>query len=132
MYGKKLMNISKVSIPVEIENNNHRLEVQIHDILEVIAATESFVLGIDFMQFSCDQKTIFAVERAIGLIGATAKRLPIGFMDQYLEINWRRLTSVGDSLMFGYLEVDLNTLWELIQQDVPFIKEQMQKAIASL
>jgi uncharacterized protein with HEPN domain len=34
--------------------------------------------------------------------------------------------------MFGYLEVDLNTLWELIQQDVPFIKEQMQKAIASL
>jgi uncharacterized protein with HEPN domain len=34
--------------------------------------------------------------------------------------------------MFGYLEVDLNTLWELIQQDVPFIKELMQKAIASL
>jgi len=42
------------------------------------------------------------------------------------------LTSVGDSLMFGYLEVDLNTLWELIQQDVPFIKELMQKAIANL
>jgi uncharacterized protein with HEPN domain len=34
--------------------------------------------------------------------------------------------------MFGYLEVDLNTLWELIQQDVPFIKELMQKAIANL
>jgi uncharacterized protein with HEPN domain len=132
MYGKKLMNISKVSIPVEIENNNHRLEVQIHDILEAISAAELFVSEIDFMQFSCDQKTIFAVERAISLIGATAKRLPISFMDQYPQINWRRLTSVGDSLMFGYLEVDLNTLWELIRQDVPFIKELMQKAIANL
>ena len=126
------MNMDKVSIPAEIENNNHRLEVQIHDILEAIAATESFVSGIDFLQFSHDQKTIFAVERAIGLIGATAKRLPINFMDQYPQINWRRLTSVGDSLMFGYLEVDLNTLWELTHQDVPFIKELMQKAIANL
>lgn len=115
------MNIDKVSIPAEIENNT-RLEVQIQDILEAIAATESFVSGIDFLQFSRDQKTIFAVERAIGIIGATARRLPISFMDQYPQINWRRLTSVGDSLMFGYLEVDLNTLWELTQQDAPFIK----------
>lgn len=123
---------NKVSIPVEIENNHHRLEVQIEDILEAISATESFVSGINFLQFSQDQKTIFAVERAIGIIGATARRLPISFMDQYPQINWRRLTSIGDSLMFGYLEVDLNTLWELTQQDVPFIKDLMRQAIASL
>jgi uncharacterized protein with HEPN domain len=125
------VNIDKVSIPAEIENNT-RLEVQIQDILEAIAATESFVSGIDFLQFSRDQKTIFAVERAIGIIGATARRLPISFMDQYPQINWRRLTSVGDSLMFGYLEVDLNTLWELTQQDAPFIKNLMREAIAKL
>ncbi|MFN9860505.1 MAG: DUF86 domain-containing protein, partial [Pseudanabaena sp.] len=100
--------------------------------LEALTATESFVAGIDFLDFSCDQKTIFAVERAISIIGATAKRLPISFIDQYPEINWRSLTSIGDNLMFSYLEVDLNTLWNLAQQDVPFIKEQMKKAIANL
>jgi len=106
--------------------------VQIQDILEAISATESFVKGIDFLEFSRDQKTIFAIERALGLIGATARRLPISFMDQYPQINWRRLSGVGDSLMFGYLEIDLNTLWELTQQDVPFIKELMKQAIANL
>lgn len=126
------MGTSKVSIPAEIDNNNHRLEVQIHDILEALTATESFVAGIDFLEFSRDQKTIFAVERAIGIIGATARRLPISFMDRYPQINWRSLTSIGDSLMFGYLEVDLNTLWKLTQQDVPFIKAQMKQAIANL
>ena len=126
------MGTSNVSIPAESENNNHRLEVQIQDILEAISATESFVKGIDFLEFSRDQKTIFAIERALGLIGATARRLPISFMDQYPQINWRRLSGVGDSLMFGYLEIDLNTLWELTQQDVPFIKELMKQAIADL
>ena len=126
------MGTSNVSILAESENNNHRLEVQIQDILEAISATESFVKGIDFLEFSRDQKTIFAIERALGLIGATARRLPISFMDQYPQINWRRLSGVGDSLMFGYLEIDLNTLWELTQQDVPFIKELMKQAIANL
>ncbi len=126
------MGTNNVSIPAKLENNNQRLEVQIQDILEAISATESFVKGIDFLEFSCDQKTIFAIERALGLIGATARRLPISFMDQYPQINWRRLTGVGDSLMFGYLEIDLNTLWELTQQDVPFVKELMKQAIANL
>ncbi|PZU93542.1 MAG: hypothetical protein DCE90_16350 [Pseudanabaena sp.] len=125
------MEMDKVSIPREVDNHN-RLEAQIQDILEAIAATESFVSGIDFLQFSCDQKTIFAVERAIGLIGATARRLPISFMDLYPQINWRRLTSVGDSLIFGYLDVDLNTLWEITQEDVPFIRELMKDAISDL
>ncbi len=126
------MGKDEMSIPAQIENNNHRLEVQIQDILEAIAAAESFVEGIDFLEFSRDQKTIFAIERALGLIGATAKRLPISFMDQYPQINWRRLTGIGDSLMFGYLEVDLNTLWDLTQQDVPFIKDLMRNAISDL
>jgi len=34
--------------------------------------------------------------------------------------------------MYSYLEIDLNTLWNLAQQDVPFIKEQMKKAVANL
>lgn len=125
------MEINEVSIPNEVDNNN-RLEAQIQDILEAIAATESFVSGINFLQFSCDQKTIFAVERAIGLIGATARRLPISFMDLYPQINWRRLTSVGDSLLFGYLDVDLNTLWGITQEDVPFVRELMKDAMSDL
>lgn len=126
------MQTNEVSIPAEIENNNHRLEVQIQDILEAIAATESFIAGIDFLEFSRDQKTIFAVERAVGIIGATAKRLPISFMDRYPQINWRRLSGIGDILMFGYLEIDLKTLWELTQKDIPFVKDLMSKVIATL
>jgi uncharacterized protein with HEPN domain len=122
----------EVSIPVADGNNNYRLEIQIQDILEAIAATESFVLGIDFWEFSRDQKTIFAVERALGIIGATARRLPISFVDQYAQVNWRKLVSIGDSLMFGYLEVDLNTLWNLTQEDIPFIKQLMQAAVVDL
>jgi uncharacterized protein with HEPN domain len=125
------MTTNNLSIPIETDNN-YRLEVQIQDILEAIAATESFVRDLDFLQFSRDQKTIFAIERAIGIIGATARRLPINFIDQYPQVNWRRLVSISDSLMFGYLEIDLNTLWEITQEDAPFIRQIMQGVINQL
>ncbi|MDX2256820.1 MAG: HepT-like ribonuclease domain-containing protein [Pseudanabaenaceae cyanobacterium bins.39] len=125
------MTNNDLSIPIETDNN-YRLEVQIQDILEAIAATESFVKDLDFLQFSRDQKTIFATERAIGIIGATARRLPINFIDQYPQVNWRRLISISDSLMFGYLEIDLNTLWEITQEDAPFIRQIMQGVVDQL
>jgi uncharacterized protein with HEPN domain len=94
-----------------------------------VNATESFVAGMSFVEFSLDQKTIFATERSVGIIGATAKRLPVSFTDRYPAINWRRIIGIGDSLTFGYLEVDLATLWEVTQQDVPRLKTLMTEVL---
>ncbi|MEI6426828.1 MAG: HepT-like ribonuclease domain-containing protein [Pseudanabaena sp. ELA607] len=122
--------LSEPNAPSLSPDRARRLESQLQDVLEIICATETFVNGLDFWSFGRDQKTIFATERALGIISATAKRLPINFMDQHPQINWRRIIGFGDSLTFGYLEVDLNILWTLIQTDLPQLKgllEQMLK-----
>jgi uncharacterized protein with HEPN domain len=108
---------------------SRRLESQLQDVLEIICATETFVKGLDFWTFGRDQKTIFATERALGIISATAKRLPVSFMDEHPQINWRRIIGFGDSLTFGYLEVDLNVLWQLIQTDLPQLKELLDRIL---
>jgi uncharacterized protein with HEPN domain len=112
--------------------NNKRLETQIQDILEAVHATESFIEGMDLSAFSSDQKTIFAVERSVGIIGATSKRLPISFLDKYPEMNWRRIVGIGESLTFGYLEVDIETLWEITQQDIPMLKVLIEKVLEEI
>jgi uncharacterized protein with HEPN domain len=112
--------------------NTKRLETLVQDILEAVLATESFIADMDLVQFSGDQKTIFAVERSVGIIGATSKRLPISFLDKYPEINWRRIVGLGESLTFGYLEVDIETLWEITQQDIPILKVLIEKVLAEI
>ncbi|CAN1210898.1 HepT-like ribonuclease domain-containing protein [Tumidithrix helvetica PCC 7403] len=112
--------------------NTKRLETQIQDILEAVHATESFIADMDFVEFSADQKTIFAVERSVGIIGATSKRLPISFLDKYPAMNWRRIIGTGESLTFGYLEVDLQTLWEITQQDIPTLKVLIESVLEEI
>lgn len=106
-----------------------RLESHIQDILEAIDATESFIEGMSFNDFSQDQKTIFAVERSVGIVGMTAKRLPTDFIDQYSEINWRNITGLGDKLTFGVFEVDLAVLWNATQQEIPRLKTLMASLV---
>ncbi|MEE3718952.1 HepT-like ribonuclease domain-containing protein [Tumidithrix elongata RA019] len=112
--------------------NTKRLETQIQDILEAVHATEAFIAGMDFVEFSADQKTIFAVERSLGIMGATSKRLPISFLDKYPAMNWRRIIGIGESLTFGYLEVDLQTLWEITQQDLPTLKKLIETVLEEI
>jgi uncharacterized protein with HEPN domain len=101
---------------------NQRFKSQILDIMEAINATEEFIDGMDLTSFSNDQKTIYAVERSIGIIGSIAKRLPITFINQHPEISWRNLIGVGERLIYGYFEIDISKLWNITQSDIPKLK----------
>ncbi|MDX1978422.1 MAG: HepT-like ribonuclease domain-containing protein [Pseudanabaenaceae cyanobacterium bins.68] len=104
---------------------NKKLQSQIQDILEAIDASESFVEDMDFNQFSGDQKTIYAIERSLGIVGTTAKRLPWELVNNYSEINWREIMGLGEKLTFGLFEVDIADLWRVLQDDLPKLKQLM-------
>jgi uncharacterized protein with HEPN domain len=109
-----------------------KLETQVQELLEVMDAATGFIDGITYSDFCSDPKTIFALERALGLVGATAKRLPLDFIDRHPHVDWRHLINVGDNLTYGYLEVDLQTLWDITVNDLPPLRSQMDEAIAAL
>ncbi|MGQ9865982.1 MAG: HepT-like ribonuclease domain-containing protein [Pseudanabaenaceae cyanobacterium] len=109
--------------------NFKRLQAQIQDIVEAIEATETFVAGMDFATFRCDPKTVYAVERSLGIIGATAKRLPWEFIDRHPQLNWREIIGLGDRLMYGVFETDLAVLWQALQSELPPLKKLMEESL---
>ncbi|NJK35884.1 MAG: DUF86 domain-containing protein [Oscillatoriales cyanobacterium SM2_2_1] len=113
-------------------NTTKKLETQVQELLEVMDAATGFIADMTFANFCSDQRTIFALERALGLVGATAKRLPLDFIDRHPHVDWRHLINVGDNLTFGYLEVDLQTLWDITINDLPPLRSQMDEAMAAL
>jgi len=128
--------MSQVETPdlgvIAFKDIDKRLESQIQDILEASDVTEEFIADMTFPDFIQDQKTIFAVERSLGIVGATAKRLPISFQDNYPDIPWRDIIGIGDKLTYGYFETDLAVLWAVAKQHLPMLKHGMNQALAKL
>jgi uncharacterized protein with HEPN domain len=74
----------------------------LQDILEAIGAVERFLAGVSFEEFAQNEEKIFAVEKAMEIIGEAVKNLPDSLRSQYPEIPWKNIAGMRDKLVHEY------------------------------
>jgi len=60
-----------------------------------------------------------ATLRNLELIGEAATHIPDHVRQFASHIDWRRIVATRNRLIHGYLGVDNDTLWSIIQTDIP-------------
>jgi len=71
----------------------------IQDIIEAIDKLMKFVKGMSYDEFVQDDKTVFAVVRAIEIIGEAVKNIPEEVRGSYPEIPWKDMAGMRDKLI---------------------------------
>jgi uncharacterized protein with HEPN domain len=102
----------------------------IQDIVDAISKGMRFVEDMKYEDFIHDDKTVFAVIRAIEVIGEAVKNIPNDVKDKYPEIPWREMAGMRNKLIHAYFGVDIKKVWKAIKEEIPPLKpvfEQMLK-----
>ncbi len=93
---------------------------------KVIAYTD----GLDQECFVDSGLNYDATIRNLELIGEAATNIPDEVRQQYPQIPWRMMVATRNKLIHGYLGIDNDTLWSIIQVDVPVLLQELQKLTA--
>jgi uncharacterized protein with HEPN domain len=76
----------------------------------------------EFVDYLRDILDVFAVTRALEIIGEAAKKVPKSVKSRYPAVPWREMTGIRDKLIHEYFGVNLEVVWKTIQQDLPALK----------
>ena len=91
------------------------------DMIEFGEKILSYTKGIDRATFVADGRTYDATLRNLELIGEAASNVPSHVRATHPEIEWRLIVGVRNRLAHGYLGIDNDIVWDIIQTDIPVL-----------
>ena len=101
----------------------------LHDMLSFAENVLAYSEGFNQDSFAATGLNYDATIRYLELIGEGATHIPEEIRLTYPDIPWRRVIATRNRLIHGYLGIDIDTLWSIIQSDIPSLINELQKII---
>lgn len=110
-----------------MSDNSREWSLYINDMIAFAERVQDYTDGLDQSAFVADQMVYDATLRNLELIGEAATRLPDHVCAKNPEIPWRQVIATRNRLIHAYLGIDNDTLWSIIQDDVPELLDALRK-----
>lgn len=101
----------------------------IQDMLDNSQRAIHFVDGMNYDSFFKDEKTVYAVIRAVEIIGEAAGNIPENIQSKYPDIPWRDVKSMRNKLVHNYFGINMEVVWQTIHEDLPMLIAILEKII---
>lgn len=98
----------------------------LEDISEAISDIRSFTYEISYEDFFSDKKTVNAVIRSLEIIGEAASKIPKDIRMKYPGVPWEEITGMRNRLIHEYFGVDLDIVWQTVQDDLDQLEDAMK------
>lgn len=99
----------------------------LHDMLGFAENVLTYTDGFDQDTFTATGLNYDATIRNLELIGEAATHIPSEIRETYSDIPWRQVIATRNRLIHGYLGVDNDTLWSIIQDDIPALVIELER-----
>jgi len=103
--------------------------IRLQHMVDAMAAALRFVEGRKRGDLDADQMLVFALVRAVEVIGEAASKLSAEGRAELPAIPWNSIIGMRNRLVHAYFDVDLNILWNTVSQALPSLRTQLEAVL---
>lgn len=104
----------------------------VSDILTAIDRILAYTAAGDRAAFLTDPKTQDAVIRNIVIIGEAVRGISEGTRKAHPEIPWSKIAGTRDRVIHSYFRVDLDIVWDIVEKELPGLRQRMAILLTKL
>lgn len=103
--------------------------ILIQKIIRYIEDVETYIEGMEAINFLDDKKTITACAFTVSQIGELAKDVSDETQNNYDNIPWKSIKGMRNRIVHDYENVDLSVLWGTIKNSLPELKNELKEVL---
>ncbi len=98
--------------------------------LEAAETVAAFIAGRERAALDQDRMLLFALVRAIEILGEAASKLATETRQAAPDVPWSQITAMRNRLIHAYFEIDPDILWKTAVEEIPALRRSLLALIA--
>lgn len=116
----------------DFEQDKREWRLYLDDMIEFAQKVQSYTDGLDQEGFIASGMTYDATLRNLELIGEAATHISDEVRGDHDDIPWRLVIATRNRLIHAYLGIDNDTIWSIIQDDIPVLLSALKDLLEEL
>lgn len=108
------------------------IDILLGEILEAIELLHGYTEGLSYEDFAGNIEKQDSVMRRLEIIGEAVKGIPTELRAAHPNTPWSDIAGARDILIHEYFRVDLELAWEMVQDDLPPLAEEVRRMLQEL
>ncbi len=103
--------------------------IRILHMIDAAQAVEQFIRGKKREDLDVDRLLLFAVLRAIEVIGEAASKVTDETQAAMPSIPWASIIGMRNRLIHGYFDIDANVVWRTASEEIPSLHRALRQQL---
>lgn len=106
--------------------------VRLTHMRDAAASALRFVEGRGRADLDSDEMLLFALVRAVEIIGEAAAKVSVEGRAEVPEIRWAAIVGMRNRLVHAYFDVDRDILWATVSDELPHLKDRLSRTLGGI